>query len=182
MWLYFYPHLLFHLTRWFPKNNRVKFRILSFFVSICLIIPEFYVLLQPRSERGCDQPLLAILVASTILLFFSVGFAFLFTILEPIERIITLAFHLFGFFSFILSIVTVAYTFQANACAESTMELYYWCYVSSILTLICMGYFALLSPFWIAEAVRRNSVLNEKAHEGVCYAPVVCCPCLWHVV
>nr|XP_039249493.1 uncharacterized protein LOC120327144 [Styela clava] len=182
MWFYFYPHMLFHMTRWFPKNNRVKFRILALIISLSLLIPELYILLLPRSERACEQPLLSILVASTIFLFFTVGFGTLFTLFEPIPRIMNLAFHIFGILSFILGLVTTVYTFQATACSETTTELYYWCYVSTILTLICTGYFILVAPFWIIEAWKPYSVLHEKARQGICYEPTLCCSCLWHVV
>jgi len=36
-------------------------------------------------------------------------------------------------------------------------------------------------PFWIINAVKRDSVLDNRTRQGFCYEPVKCCTCLWHV-
>lgn len=42
-------------------------------LTVLLIVPEFYVLLAPKSTRACDTPLFQILVASIIFVFFMAG-------------------------------------------------------------------------------------------------------------
>nr|XP_026689924.1 uncharacterized protein LOC113474186 isoform X1 [Ciona intestinalis] len=181
MWWYFYAHSMFHLTKWFPKDNRIKFRILLLLISIVLLVPEFIVLYLPKTSRACNLPLLNLLVASTVFLFFAIGFALLFSVMEPIPRLIKIAFHAFGVGSLILGVLTAVYTFQASSCEYSTPELYYWCYTSAVISLITCGYFALVLPFWILNEAKPLSVLNWRHRTGFCYEPVACCSCVWHI-
>ncbi|XP_076802817.1 uncharacterized protein LOC143446858 [Clavelina lepadiformis] len=181
MWFYFFPHCIYHLTKWFPQNNRIKFRVVVFLLSAALLVPEFIVLSLPTTSRACDQPLLNILVAGIVFLFMSVGFAIIFSLMDPVPRIVKILFHLFGVGSLILGLMSAFYTFEAPACSDSTTELYYWCYVTSVLALITTGYFLLTVPFWLANKTKPNLVLDWRRRSGICYEPVVYCSCVWHV-
>lgn len=39
----------------------------------------------------------------------------------------------------------------------------------------------LMVPFWVINAMKRGSVLDMRTREGVCYEPVKCCSCMWHI-
>nr|CAB3263104.1 uncharacterized protein LOC101242745 [Phallusia mammillata] len=101
--------------------------------------------------------------------------------MDPVPRIVKIGFHMYGFGSLILGLLTAVYTFQAAGCEESTTELYYWCLISSYLALICTGYFFLIIPFWLLNTVKPSSVLDWRKRAGLCYEPVACCSCIWHI-
>ncbi|PIK41650.1 hypothetical protein BSL78_21502 [Apostichopus japonicus] len=60
---------MYHLIRWFPKNNRLKIRILILLLSVGFLLPQFYVLLVEQSSRYCGQHLFGLLIASIVVTF-----------------------------------------------------------------------------------------------------------------
>ena len=49
------------------------------------------------------------------------GFAIIFSIMDPVPRIAKLLFHVFGFGSFILGLISSLFTFQAAPCVSTIM-------------------------------------------------------------
>jgi len=51
-------------------------------------------------------------------IFFYLGFALVFSIMEPVPRAAKIMFHVYGFGGLILAIVSSVYSFQASACVS----------------------------------------------------------------
>jgi len=181
MWHYFIPHAVFHLMRWFPKNNRIKIRVLLILCVLCVLIPEIYVLVNPRSTRFCAFPLFNMLATGICFTFFMIGFSILFALMDPVPYQLKMTFHVFGGCTFLYSIIQAAYGLQAQECGIYSEELYWFELAEGILCILCISFFLLTVPFWIANKVWKNSVLDEEFRTGLCYEPVNCCTCIWHV-
>lgn len=181
MWQYLWPHFIYHLMRWFPRNNRKKIFILLVIFSLALFVPQFYVLALKKTTRWCIQPLFELLVVSIIFTVIAVGFTILFMLMYPVPRQVKVAFHIFGLICFIESLVHIGLTAQASDCKTTTVELYYLCYGYSWVSAASIIFFFIMIPFWLINAVKRDSVLDNRTRQGFCYEPVKCCTCLWHV-
>ncbi|OWF52056.1 hypothetical protein KP79_PYT21246 [Mizuhopecten yessoensis] len=150
-------------------------------ITFALLVPQFYVLLQPTTARWCEQPLLQILIVSIIFTFISIGFTFLFMLMIPVPRELKIVFHIFGIMCFVEGLVAVVYTSQAGNCKSTTEELYYISLAIAWFTCVSIIFFAIMIPFWIINKVKRNSMVDRRSRQGVCYEPVKCCTCLWHI-
>ncbi|XP_062505097.1 uncharacterized protein LOC134181840 isoform X4 [Corticium candelabrum] len=84
MWQYLWVHCVYHLARWFPRNDRRKIRLLLFFFSSALLVPLFIVLLLDQSTRYCSGNLFNLCVASICFTVCMIGFSFLFTLMDPV--------------------------------------------------------------------------------------------------
>lgn len=42
-------------------------------------------------------------------------------------------------------------------------------------------FFILTVPFWLINKCFKNSILDQEYRTGICYEPVHCCSCIWHV-
>lgn len=181
MWQYFWSHAAYHLTRWFPRNNRIKIRILILIFTLAVLFPQFFVLTRDHSVRYCGQHLFDMLIASIIFTFFMIGFTFLFTLMDPVPREVKLAFHVFGLITFVFGVILTVFTAQADECRVNTEELYYLSLAIAVFSCISAAFFIVMIPFWIINTVKQNSVLDFYNRTGVCYEPVNCCQCLWHI-
>lgn len=181
MWQYFWPHFVYHLMRWFPRDNRKKIFVLLAIFSLALLVPQFYVLVLKKTTRWCIQPLFQLLIVSIVFTIVAIGFTLLFMLMNPVPRLIKFVFHVFGVICFIEGLVHIGLTSQAAECKNTTDELYQICYGYSWVCAISIIFFFLMLPFWVINVVKRDSVLDTRMRTGVCYEPVSCCSCLWHV-
>ncbi|CAH3181084.1 unnamed protein product, partial [Porites lobata] len=160
--------------------------------ALMFIIPQVYVIQLPPSSRTCDEPLLNISVAGVVFTFAMIAFTFLFAIMEPVPWQLKIAFHFFGFGSLILGMVLFASTFASELCQGYAPELYYLCLSFGIFALLTTGRFdtcvellsrflVIMLPFWLMNYLWPDSVLNRRERRGICYEPVKCCTCLWHI-
>ena len=51
-------------------------------------------------------------------IYYYLGFAFVFSIMEPVPRVAKIMFHIYGLGSLILGIISAVFTFQANECVS----------------------------------------------------------------
>lgn len=181
MWFYFMSHVTYHLTRWFPKDDRKRIRIAIILFSLTFIIPQLYVITLDTSSRYCDEPLLEIAVASLIFTIAMIAFTFLFTMMEPVPWQVKIAFHFFGFASFLMGLVQFGSTMTSSDCWFNTPELYALSLSLSIFAILSLGFLLLMLPFWLVNYFFPHSVLSRKERRGICYEPVKCCTCLWHI-
>ncbi|KAL8578308.1 hypothetical protein ACOMHN_005699 [Nucella lapillus] len=181
MWQYLWAHVIYHLIRWFPRNNRTKITVVALVLTLLLLVPQIWVLLQRHTTRWCSQPLFPMLIASIVFTFMVIGFAFLFVAMVPVPREVKVAFHIFGLLNFITGVIQAVFTSKAENCNSSTEELYKLSVALTVLSIIAIVYVVLLLPFWVVNAVKRDYVLDQRGRQGVCYEPVKCCSCLWHI-
>ncbi|XP_074655825.1 uncharacterized protein LOC141909316 [Tubulanus polymorphus] len=179
---YCWPHFSYHLLNSFPKNNRFKVRTVILLMSILLMVPLLLVLFLPNTmNRYCEQPLFELLIASIIFLMFTMSFTLLFIIMDPVPWQVKALFHVFGIFSLVLTIVHIIYFFTGFYCKTYTPGLFYVSMGIVVFDIIGAVWFVFTVPFWIANRAKYNSVLDPKIRSGICYEPVKCCPCVWHV-
>ncbi|XP_041378028.1 uncharacterized protein LOC121390310 [Gigantopelta aegis] len=181
MWLYLWGHSVYHLIRWFPRNNRTKIFFMVMLITAVLVVPQFFVLLLDHSSRWCRYPLLELLIVSLVFTLFLIGFTFLFMVMMPVPRVVKIIFHVFGALSLIISLVHIILTSKAAECSTTTEALYYLSFALAILSGISICYFALVLPFWMMNRLWKNSVLDFQNRSGICYEPVKCCSCVWHI-
>lgn len=148
---------------------------------MALIAPQVYVLLRPSSSQYCSQPLLDGLICNIGFTLFTTAFALILVLVDPVPRWLRVLFHVFGAASFIEGICTGLMTFLAADCAASTPTLYQTSVVLSVLNALSIGFFLVVLPFWLSNSIFPELVLNKQSCTGMCYEPVVCCPCFWHV-
>lgn len=181
MWYYFIAHVVYHFTRWFPKDQRFGVRMFSIFISGLFLIPQFIVLVKPSSDRYCDQPLLNLLVASLGMTLAMIAFSFLFTMMEPVPWKLRIGFHFFGFFSLLVGLIQFGITLDSHECDVTTPSLYVLSLSFGILAFVTALFICMIAPFWFVNYFWPGTVLNLKERRGVCYEPVKCCSCIWHV-
>ncbi|XP_072175135.1 uncharacterized protein [Diadema setosum] len=181
MWWYTIAHSVYHLTRWFPKNNRIKIRIMIFLFAFALIFPQFFVLTREHSSRYCGQHLFDLLIVSIVFTFCMTGFVVLFSVMDPVPFEVKLVFHIFGGLSFAIGLILTIFTSMAIECKNSTVELYYLSLASCIMCMLATVFIVLMLPFWLINHFYPGSVLDRKQRTGVCYEPTNCCSCLWHI-
>ena len=181
MWFYFVAHVAYHFTRWFPKDHRFGVRLFVIFTTLLFLLPQFFVLTSPSTARFCDEPLIGLLVTSIIFSFAMIGFTFLFTMMEPVPWKLKIAFHFFGFFSFLIGMIQFGITLDSNECDKSTPALYYFSLSFGIFAFVSGLFVAMLLPFWFVNYFWPGTVLNRKERRGICYEPVRCCSCAWHI-
>ncbi|ELU08082.1 hypothetical protein CAPTEDRAFT_185569 [Capitella teleta] len=181
MWQYFWAHVVYHLTRWFPRNNRVKIRVVILIFTFALLVPQGFIMAQPDTSHFCGQHLLEFLIVAVVFTFCMIGFSFLFTTMDPVPWEIKLAFHIFGGITFIVGVTNTFFTAYAGDCKVSTKELYYFSVAAAVFTMVTTVFFLVTVPFWIINRIWKNSVLDMRNREGLCYEPVKCCSCVWHV-
>ncbi|XP_033642087.1 uncharacterized protein LOC117302306 [Asterias rubens] len=181
MWWYGFSHVVFHFIRWFPKDNRVKVRVIIILFSFALLFPQLFVLTRDHSSRYCGQHLFDQLIVSIVFTFCMIAFTIIFTLMDPVPFEVKVMFHIFGGMGFILGLVLSIFTSMAVECQNNTVELYYMSLASVILCLLTMVFFVLMLPFWLLNRWFTNSVLDKKGRTGLCYEPTECCSCLWHI-
>lgn len=181
MWYYFMAHVAYHFTRWFPKDGRCGVRLFLVCISLLFLIPQFIVLVNPTTGRYCDQPLLNLLVTSIGMTFAMIGFTFLFTAMEPVPWKLKIGFHFFGFFSMLVGLIQFGITVDSGHCNKTTPELYMLSLSVGILSFVTALFIILVAPFWFVNFFWPGTVLNRKERRGICYEPVKCCSCIWHV-
>ncbi|XP_031574331.1 uncharacterized protein LOC116308102 [Actinia tenebrosa] len=181
MWFYFLAHCAYHFTRWFPKGNRKAVRIVVILFSLLFLVPQIYVCLLKRSSEVCEQPLLNISVACIVFTFAMIAFSFLFTMMEPVPWQLKIAFHFFGFGSLLMGLVLFASIMDTTNCQSFVPELYFLCLSFGIFAILSTVFIILMLPFWLINYLWPDSVLNRRERRGICYEPVKCCTCLWHI-
>ncbi|EDV24144.1 uncharacterized protein TRIADDRAFT_57336 [Trichoplax adhaerens] len=160
-----------------------KRRLIIIPLTVCLLAPEFYVLLLNETSRFCPANLLNYLIADVTFTTLMLGFCFILCQMDPLVYQIKIAFHIFGVLDAAMGIaITIALaSTNASTCRDNTTTLYYACLILAILHIASLGLVVFLTPFWVANSVWALSVLNPRQRRGVCYEPVKCCTCLWHV-
>ncbi|KAL4221805.1 hypothetical protein ACF0H5_020059 [Mactra antiquata] len=182
MWQYFFAHATYHGVRWFPQGNRLKMSLFMITLAALMPIPQLRVVTLERSSRWCDQPLLPLAIASIILTFFTLGFSILFCVLIPVPRAVKIAFHVIGIGALIVGFWQIIATLMGfEVCSVSTPELYFLSQISSILSFGSIVFLTAVFPFWIINEVKKNLVLDPYSRDGICYEPVKCCTCIWHI-
>jgi len=181
MWFYFVAHCAYHLTRWFPRDNRARIRIAVILFSLMFLVPQIYIPLMPHSSDYCDQPLLNISISCLVFTFAMIAFTFLFAMMEPVPWQLKIAFHFFGFGSLLMGFVLFASVVSSEVCKRNTPELFLLCLSFGIFAILSAGFILLMLPFWLINYLWPDSVLNRRERRGVCYEPVKCCTCLWHI-
>eukprot|EP01147_Barroeca_monosierra_P007177 gene7177-476_t len=160
MWLYWWPHVVFHTVRLFPRYDRRNI---------------------PFSTNFCQKDLHSIAVVTTIFAFLSTGFSLCLAVRDPVPRIIRMMFHVFGFAHALLSIATLAVVNDVPLCADTTPELYLFLQITSILGVVLTVITALLAMFWIYDERYPGTVLDLRKQTGFCHDAYTTCPCVWHV-
>ncbi|KAK3743313.1 hypothetical protein RRG08_007551 [Elysia crispata] len=181
MWQYLWAHAIFHMVRWFPPSNRIKITVVTMVITMCLLSPQFYVLLLNRTTRWCPEPLLSLLIISIVLTFFVIGFTFLFVTMIPVPREVKIAFHVFGLANFCTGLAQCISTLKGKDCQFTTIELYDISVALAVLSAIATVFVVFMLPFWIVNEKKKDSVLDRRNRTGICYEPVKCCSCLWHI-
>lgn len=184
MWHYWWAHFSYHLVRWFPRDNRKKINVVLAIFTIGLLVPQFIVLAHKHSTRWCPAHLFELLIVSIVFTFICLGFCFLFMIMNPVPRPVKVAFHIFGIVCFVETLVHIGYATSNAAkedCKSSTVALYYISYAFTWIGAASLVFIFLMVPFWVINAMKRGSVLDMRTREGVCYEPVKCCSCMWHI-
>ena len=181
MWYYFVSHVIYHFTRWFPKNERTGVRMFVIFISLLFVIPQIIILMDDASGRFCSQPLLNLMVTSIGMTFAMIAFSFLFAMMEPVPWKLKIAFHFFGFFSLIVGMIQFGVTLDSSNCDYTTPRLYVLSLSFGIFAFVTGLFICLCVPFWFVNYFWPDSVLNRKERRGICYEPVKCCSCIWHV-
>eukprot|EP00118_Oscarella_pearsei_P006829 m.31778 g.31778 ORF g.31778 m.31778 type:complete len:113 (+) comp31542_c0_seq6:176-514(+) len=111
-----------------------------------------------------------------------IGFTVLFTTMEPIPWQIKLVFHAFGIGSAILGALYLAFIVQGTGtCKDSTPTLYFLSLTLAVFAGLSIVFFLVAVPFWIINHLLPNAVLDKRSKTGICYEPVRCCNCIWHV-
>ncbi|XP_062505093.1 uncharacterized protein LOC134181840 isoform X1 [Corticium candelabrum] len=182
MWQYLWVHCVYHLARWFPRNDRRKIRLLLFFFSSALLVPLFIVLLLDQSTRYCSGNLFNLCVASICFTVCMIGFSFLFTLMDPVPWQVRLVFHVYGLGTAILGVLLLQGVLDGQEdCASFVPALYYVSLAYAVLSTLSMAIFVILIPLWLINHFKKNSLLDRQHKEGCCYEPVRVCSCLWHV-
>ncbi|XP_069040129.1 uncharacterized protein [Lepisosteus oculatus] len=178
---YCLAHMAFHLSRRLPRHHRLKFQVIVLICVTAALAPQLYVLLSPKSQRFCQQPLLPNLACCTASTLVATGFVVVLSLMDPVPRAYKAAFHGFGVASFTQGLCTALLTAAAAPCAKTTPELYYLSVVLTVGCVLSTVFFLIMGGFWIANRLCPGSVLNQCAQSGVCYEPVSQCSCLWHI-
>ncbi|XP_064642898.1 uncharacterized protein LOC135497110 [Lineus longissimus] len=182
MWFYLWPHTVYHLMRWFPRNNRVKARVVVILFTLALLVPQFVILFQPHTGRYCGGHLLELLITGVVLSFLMAGFSIIFSIMDPVANQIKIAFHVSGVINLLYLVsCTVLFFTKSADCLVNTQELYYYSLAMLTLSLVAAALLLVTIPFWIANSLHKDNILNMKQRDGVCYEPVRCCQCIWHI-
>lgn len=181
MWWYIFPHLAFHLIRWFPKSNRLKVQVLLILLAFALLFPQIFVLSIDQTTRYCGQHLFDILVTSVVFTFCMIGFTILFTVMDPVPFEVKVVFHVFGGICFLIGLALTIFTSMAVECKINTVALYYYSLAASVMCMISAVFVAVMLPFWTINHFWFRSVLSRRNRTGICYEPVKCCSCLWHI-
>ncbi|XP_035243450.1 uncharacterized protein LOC118210984 [Anguilla anguilla] len=174
-------HMAYHLSRWLPKRQRLKFQIITAIFVMLVLPPQLYVLTRPKSSRYCQQPLLNNLACFIMLSLVATGFAVVFTLLDPVPQAFKAAFHVFGVVSFAEGLCTTVLTATATTCAKTTPELYYMSYLLTWACVLTTAFFLVMGGFWVSNTLHPGWALDRYSQSGVCYEPVHSCSCLWHV-
>ncbi len=58
MWHYLWPHACYHITRLFPRYDRIRIRLILGVFSLILLAPQLIILLDNHSTRYCEQVLI----------------------------------------------------------------------------------------------------------------------------
>ncbi|CAH1773257.1 unnamed protein product [Owenia fusiformis] len=181
VWQYLWAHGVFHLIRWFPRTNRSKVRIFILLLTLAFLIPQIFVLATPESARFCGQHLFEFLIVSIVYTFCMIGFSVLFSIMDPIPWEVKLAFHIFGGITYLSGLLLTIFVSLAGECSVTTGTLYFFSLALSIFSVIGIVFLTVMVPFWIVNRIWKNSVLDLRYRTGVCYEPVKCCSCVWHI-
>ncbi|XP_050414447.1 uncharacterized protein LOC126828612 [Patella vulgata] len=181
MWQYLWAHIIYHLVRWFPRNNRLKIFLLVMILSVAFLVPQLLVLYLDHSKRWCGQPLFEFLIVSIILTLIMIGFTFLFMVMVPVPGLVKIIFHVFGVLGLITGLSYIILTSKATDCKNTTEALYTLSVILASITGISIGFYVLMLPFWLINTFWPKSVLDPPARTGICYEPVKCCSCLWHI-
>eukprot|EP00118_Oscarella_pearsei_P006828 m.31775 g.31775 ORF g.31775 m.31775 type:complete len:202 (+) comp31542_c0_seq4:177-782(+) len=201
MWHYMWAHVSYHLTKWFPRDDRIRIRIVLFLFSCGFLVPQLVILLDDQATRYCEPSLFSLLVASVCFTLFMIGFTVLFTTMEPIPWQIKLVFHAFGIGSAILGALYLAFIVQGTGTCvipresttlcvsvftiflqkDSTPTLYFLSLTLAVFAGLSIVFFLVAVPFWIINHLLPNAVLDKRSKTGICYEPVRCCNCIWHV-
>lgn len=99
----------------------------------------------------------------------------------PVPRELKVAFHIFGLICFVEGLVLIGYVSKAEPCKNTTWPLYLISLIFAWFAGISIVFFVLMLPFWIINKAKRDSVLDVRNRSGLCYEPVKCCSCLWHI-
>jgi hypothetical protein len=153
MWQYLWAHAAYHLVRWFPRNDRVKIRLLLFLLSCAFLAPLFMALLLNQSTRYCSTNLFDICVASICFTLIMIGFTILFTLMEPVPWRVKFVFHLYGLGAAILGVILLSAVIRGqDTCVRQ------YSVVQGRYTQICKG-----------------SLVGR-----VCSCSLLCVTCLWN--
>ncbi|KAK2158630.1 hypothetical protein LSH36_166g01030, partial [Paralvinella palmiformis] len=156
-------------------------RVVALIFTFALLVPQIFVLAQPHTARYCGAHLFELLIVSIVFTFCMIGFSSLFSIMEPTPWEVKVAFHIFGGISFFVGVLLGIFTLKAEECRGSTEALYYFSMAAAILSVLSICFLIVMLPFWIVNHIRKNSVLDLNYRDGICYEPVSCCSCLWHI-
>ncbi|XP_065891199.1 uncharacterized protein [Dysidea avara] len=182
---YFWAHTSYHVARWFPPHRmtRIVLLLMVGFLSLSTLTPLLYVAILPDSyEIYCSQPLYSLNVFTIVISIIAIGFTFVLVTMEPVVLVVKICFHSFGAACFVIQFIILYFISQAADCVDTTTALYYVTWTFTILSLCSTVYFALLLPFWLYAAIgNKKHLLDKKTRSGLCYEPLNCCPCLWHV-
>ena len=181
MWYYCFAHGAYHFVRWFPKEARRGVRMFCIFVSLLFLVPQGIVFFSNSVDRYCNQPLLNLAVISLGMTFAMIGFTFLFTMMEPVPWKLKIGFHFFGGFSLLIGMIQFGITLDSDHCDKNTPQLYVLSLSFGILAFVSTIFMCLVAPFWFVEYFCTGAILNRKERRGICYEPVKCCSCIWHV-
>eukprot|EP00117_Sycon_ciliatum_P033372 scpid78569/ scgid0610/ len=181
MWTYLWCHIVYHLTRWFPKHSRQGIQLTLILFSCALLVPQINVILRDESQRHCERSLLYYSIAGACITMVMIGFTLVLAVMEPLAWQVKLAFHVYGGGCYIFGLLQFAEVLQASSCKSTIPALYYLSMVFASFSAFAAVIFTILVPFWVFNRLFRHAVLDRKERKGLCYEPVACCSCVWHV-
>ena len=100
------------------------------------------------------------------------------------QRTFTTELYYFSLAVSIFSLLTtgiadISFWSLLNFCNDSTISLAPELHLMIFTDVL--AFFMIMIPFWIINRIWRNSVLDYRERTGICYEPVLCCSCMWHI-
>ncbi|XP_061639421.1 uncharacterized protein LOC133483003 isoform X3 [Phyllopteryx taeniolatus] len=151
MLLYLLMLVAYRVSRWIPRNQRLKFQIVNAVFTALVVVPQLYVMARPTSARYCKQPLLNSLTASIALSLFASGFSVVFTLIDPVPQGLWASCHVFGLLSFGHGVCCAIMTLAAAACAKTTPELYHMSLFLTVASILSTGMLAVKGGLWLTK-------------------------------
>ncbi|EGD74659.1 hypothetical protein PTSG_06024 [Salpingoeca rosetta] len=181
MWLYCWPHAVFHTVRLFPRYDRKAIIVFLMLLTVGLVFVPLWIITRPSSTNYCEVDLFSACVLTAVFSFISAGFALCLAARDPVPNLIRTIFHIFGAANALLTLASLALLRGATSCDQTTPELYLFMQITTIIGMVLLVLTVILALFWIYEERHPGTVLDMRRQTGFCHEAYTTCPCVWHV-